>query len=153
MLTATQEKKEISLKNKTKILLVDDNEIIRIYFRDIFWIHGLENKYDLSVVESVEKAEKLIENPETRPEVVFCGLVMPLKQGDKTVVTPLAGFSLLEKIKSDPELKKIKVIIFSGHNEKRYRDRARKLGANSFLVKHKNMPRELVEFIENLNEK
>lgn len=153
MLTAIQEKKEILLKNKTKILLVDDNEIIRIYFRDVFWIHGLDDKYDLSVTESVEKAEKLIDDPKTRPEIVFCGLVMPLKQGDKTVVTPLAGFSLLEKIKSDPELKKIKVIIFSGHNEKKYRDRAHKLGVNSFLVKHENMPRELVEFIENLHTK
>lgn len=122
MLAATEEKKEILSKNKTKILLVDDNEIIRIYLRDVFWIHGLENKYDLSAVESIEKAEKLIENPKTRPEIVFCDLVMPVTGGDKTAMSSAAGFSLLEKIKSDPELKKIKVIIFSGHDEKKYRD-------------------------------
>lgn len=140
-----------SVENKKKILLVDDNEIIRLYFRDIFWIHGLDRKYDLNICQDIEKAEEVIKDPKTRPALVFSGLVMPIKQGDKMVVSPEAGFSILQKIKSNPDLKDIKVIIFSGYDEKKYQDRAKELGADSFLIKHDNMPRELVQFIENLN--
>lgn len=138
-------------EDKKKILLVDDNEIIRLYFRDVFWIHGLEDKYELSICKSIEEALELIENPKTRPELVFSGLVMPMKEDNKTTITAEAGFSLLEKIKSNAELKKIRVIIFSGHDDKKYQERAKELGAESFLVKHENMPRELVQFIENLD--
>ena len=154
MQTATHTKEDISLYKtnlKEKILLVDDNEIIRIYFRDVFWIHGLEDKYDLTICKNIEEAEKVVENKDTMPDIVFSGLVMPMKDKDKIVVSAEAGFHLLKKIKSSPKLKHIKVVIFSGYGEKKYRDRATELGVDSFLVKHENMPRELVEFIEHIN--
>lgn len=139
------------VKEKKKILLVDDSEIIRLYFRDIFWIHGLDSKYDLNICGDVEKAKQIVKDPLTRPSLVFSGLVMPIKQGNKTVSSPEAGFSFLSELKSDPELKKIHVIIFSAYDDKKYQDRAKELGADSFLAKQENMPRELVQFIENLN--
>ena len=138
------------MTQKQKILLVDDNEIIRIYFREIFWIHGLENQYDLTVAENIENAEGLINMPETRPDIIFLGLVMPMRQGLRTVTTPEAGFSLLQKVKSNPRTRSIKVVIFSGYDDKEYQDRAKELGADAYLVKHENMPQELVQFIEKL---
>ena len=51
---------------KQKILLVDDNELTRIYFREVFWLHGLEYKYDLFMAENIETAETLLEKVETR---------------------------------------------------------------------------------------
>ncbi len=138
-------------EGKKKILLVDDSEIIRLYFRDIFWIHGLDSKFDLNICADIDKAKQIIKDPNTRPALVFSGLVMPIKQGDKTVSSPEAGFSFLEELKSNPELKDIHVIIFSAYSDKKYQDRAKELGADSFLAKQENMPRELVQFIENLN--
>ena len=140
-------------KQKQKVLLVDDNEVVRIYFREIFWIHGLESQYELEMAESVEKAAELIDMPATRPDIVFLGLVMPLKQGSHIVTTPEAGFSLLQKIKTDPNLKHINVIIFSGYDEKEYKDRAQQLGADAYLLKHENMPQELIGFIEKFKER
>src|SRR3989338_485700 len=137
-------------KIKNKILLVDDSEIIRIYFRDIFWIHGLERKYDLTICRSIYQAENLIKDPKTRPRVVFTGLVMPIVEKNNTVVKVESGLSLLKMIKSDPELKNIIVVIFSGYDKKEYKDQATKDGADYFLLKHENMPLELVQFIENL---
>ncbi len=142
-----------SESSKIKILLVDNNEIIRIYFRDIFWIHGLDEKYDLAITETVEKAADIIKDEKTRPNVIFLGLVMPFASSGSLEPTAEAGFSILKMVKSDPELKKIKVIIFSGFDQKKYRDQARKLGADSYLVKHDNVPTELVKFIENLKMK
>src|SRR3990167_5953917 len=104
--------------DRIKILLVDDDEMLRIYFKDIFWIHNLEYKYELTVANNIKKAEEVINNPETCPNIIFLDLVMPIESGGRAIASPEAGLGLLKKIKSDPKLKIIKVIAFSGHNEK-----------------------------------
>lgn len=136
--------------NKIKILLVDDDEMVRIYFRDIFWIHGLEYKYELSTVENIKKAEGLINDPQTRPQIVFLDLVMPMEYQGKIITTPEAGFTLLKKIKSDPQLKNIIVIVFSGHEDEKLQKQAKDLGAETYLIKGDNLPKELVEFVEKI---
>ncbi|KKR88478.1 MAG: CHEMOTAXIS PROTEIN CHEV-CheY like protein receiver-like protein [Candidatus Wolfebacteria bacterium GW2011_GWA2_42_10] len=135
---------------RIKILLVDDDEMIRIYFRDIFWIHGLEYKYELTVADNLKKAEETINNPETRPNIIFLDLVMPIEKDGRVISSPEAGFSIIKKIKSDPNLKKIKIIVFSGHSEKSLQDQVKTLGAENYLVKGDNLPKELVEFVEKI---
>ena len=138
---------------KTKILLVDDDEMVRIYFRDIFWIHGMDEKYELNIVDNLKKANEIIDNPETRPNILFLDLVMPMETNGRTVISPEAGFNLLKKIKSDANLKNIKVIVFSGHTEEALQKEAEKLGAETYLRKGSNLPKELVEFVEKIASK
>ena len=134
-------------KNKQKLLLVDDNELTRIYFREVFWLHGLEYKYDLQMTETVEQAAKLVENEATRPDIIFLGLVMPMKINGTTVTTPEAGFNILRKVKSDPNLRRIKVVIFSAFDKQEYKDEAKKLGADAYLVKGQNLPQDILQFM------
>lgn len=141
------------ISQKIKILLVDEDEMTRIYFRDIFWIHGMDNKYDLTVVDNLKKAEEIITDSETCPDILFLDLVMPVEINGRIVISPEAGFGLLKKIKSDPNLKKIKVVVFSGHTEKYLQKEARKLGAEDYLIKNINLPKELAEFVENIAKK
>lgn len=138
------------ISQKIKILLVDEDEITRIYFRDIFWIHGMDAKYDLTITDNLKKAEEIIKNPETQPNILFLDLVMPVEINGQMVISPEAGFGLLKKIKSNPDTKKIKVIIFSGHTEESLQKEARKLGAETYLVKNINLPKELAEFVETI---
>ena len=138
--------------DRIKILLVDDDEMLRIYFKDIFWIHNLEYKYELTVCDNIKKAEEVINNPETRPNIAFLDLVMPIETGGRTIASPEAGLSLIKKIKSDPKLKNIKIIVFSGHNEKALMDKVKKLGAENYLIKGDNLPKDLVNFIEKVAE-
>ena len=134
---------------KQKLLLVDDNELTRIYFREVFWLHGLEYKFELEMAESLDQATNLIQNPQTRPEIIFLGLVMPMKIGGLTVTTPEAGFNLLRQIKSNVELKNIKVFIFSAFDNPEYQETAKQLGADSYLVKGQNLPGDILNFIDN----
>lgn len=133
---------------KKKILLVDDNEAIRIYFQDVFWIHGLEKHYDIIAANSIKKAEEIIKNPETRPDIIFLDLVMPFEKDGKIETTAEAGLSLLERIKKDPELKKIMVVVFSSFDESSYKEKAKKLGADQYLVKGDALPQDILAFIE-----
>ncbi|MEK9154754.1 MAG: response regulator [Patescibacteria group bacterium] len=136
--------------NKIKILLVDDDEMIRIYFRDIFWIHGLDNKYDLTTVESPQKAEAIISDPKTRPHIIFTDLVMPAEKDGRIITSPEAGLNFLKKIKTDPELKDVKVIVFSGHSEDTLKKQVKELGAENYMIKSDNLPKDLIEYVEKM---
>jgi CheY-like chemotaxis protein len=132
---------------KAKILLVDDEEIIRIYFHDIFWIYGFERRGDLTVVSNLAEAEKIVANPETRPDVIFLDLTIPQKIGERTVVDPEFSFAFLERIKKDPATKDVKVMIFSGHPEKEFQDEAQAKGADGFIHKEQSLPKDIVDVI------
>jgi DNA-binding NarL/FixJ family response regulator len=137
-----------------KILFIDDNEMMRIFFRDIFWIHGLANKYEVTTVDSVAKAEEIVLDVTKRPDVIFLDLLMP--------TDPLVGASsaqtepsvnLLKKIKESEDLKHIKVVVFSSFREKDIRERMISCGADHYLVKGDFMPKEIIDFVKNLNDK
>ena len=63
-------------KKKIKILLIDDDEMMRIYFRDIFWIHSKKDVYDVQMVSSFEEAEKIVKNENTKPDTIFLDVLM-----------------------------------------------------------------------------
>ncbi|HAS95381.1 TPA: hypothetical protein DCS99_03110, partial [Candidatus Wolfebacteria bacterium] len=46
--------------DKINILLVDDNEVIRIFFKDIFWLHGLGNQFHLEIASGVDEALAIV---------------------------------------------------------------------------------------------
>lgn len=134
-----------------KILLIDDDEMMRIFFRDIFWIHGHSGEYEITAVESVQKSEDLINNKETRPDIIFLDLLMPTAPGSGySSMKPDLSINLLKKIKSDEELKKIKVVIFSSFREKEMKEKLIGYGADDYLYKGDFMPKEILEFVKKL---
>ena len=134
-------------EQQKKILLVDDNEIVRIMFSNLFWLHGLDEQYELTTVSNIESAEALIKNPATRPDIIFTGLVMPHTKNGKVETTPEAGFSLLKYVKENPDTKDICVVIFSSYDDKEYQEQALALGADKYLKKSDNMPQDLINSI------
>lgn len=138
-------------KQRKKLLLIDDNEVVRIMFSNLFWLHGLDEKYELSAINRVEEVEAIISDPTKRPDIIFTGLVMPFAKDGKTITSPEAGFSLLKRIKGDPTTKDICVVIFSSYGEKEYQDQALELGAQMYLKKSDNMPQDLINTISCLS--
>ncbi len=137
---------------KKKILLIDDNEIVRLMFSNVFWLHGLDDKYELNTVGSIGEAFVFIENPTTKPDIIFTGLVMPFEKDGKKETSAEAGFSLLRRIKGDPATQSIRIVIFSGYNEQEYREQAISLGAEMYLQKGENMPQDLIQIIRSFDE-
>lgn len=136
---------------KKKLLLIDDNEIVRLMFSNVFWLHGLDDKYDLTTVGRIEEALVFLENPATRPDIIFMGLVMPFEKNGKIETSAEAGFSMLKRIKNNPETKPIRVIIFSSYNEEEYRAQALALGAEMYLKKDENMPQDIIKLIQSFD--
>ena len=140
-------------QKKKKILLIDDNEIVRLMFSNVFWLHGLNDDYELNTVGTIGEAWGFINKESERPDVIFTGLVMPFEKDGKIETSPEAGFSLLKKVKADPSTQSIRVIIFSSFNDEAYRTQALALGAEMYLRKGENMPQDLIEIIRSFNKK
>ncbi len=70
-----------------------------------------------------EEALKLLED-ET-PDIIILDILLP----------GISGFDVLEKIKVDPRLKSLPVVILSNFSQNNEIEKATKLGANKFLVK------------------
>jgi CheY-like chemotaxis protein len=61
----------------------------------------------------------------TPPDLVILDLMMPYED----------GFHLLEKVKNDPRLRDVPIVVYSAVSEKRYIERAIQTGADDYWVK------------------
>jgi CheY-like chemotaxis protein len=133
---------------KLKILLVDDDEIVGIYFHDIFWIYGFEDRLELAIATNLDDAERIVADATKRPDVIFLDLALPKKVGERTIIDPKYSFDFVERVKHDPKLASVKVMIFSGHSEKEYVDEAKARGADGYIHKEQSLPKDLIATIK-----
>ncbi len=140
-------------QKKIKILLVDDDEMMRIYFRDIFWIHGKSNKYEIIMVSSLEKAEELLKSPDTRPDTIFLDVLMSSKGAGCSAPAYQMALSLgfISRIKKNKDYSNINIIIYSGQKDEILKEEALKLGVDGYLAKGEIMPKEIILFTDKIH--
>jgi len=101
------------------ILIAEDEGALSGVLQSKLARHGFVVETAADGVEALEKMRM------TKPSLVLLDLIMPNKN----------GFQVLEEAKADPELKDIRIVIFSNLNQDEDRERVKKLGALDFLVK------------------
>lgn len=131
------------MEEKIKVLLIDDDEFIRLLVKDIFWVHG-KDKYQFFEAKNIEEAKKILN--EEKPNIIFLDLVF--QEGGKGAMSSL---SFLREIKSEPNTQNIKVIVFSGYPD--LKKQVLELGAEKFLIKGEYLPKELFEITEEIIKK
>jgi two-component system cell cycle response regulator len=103
----------------TRILSVDDSRTVRLVVMKAF------RDYDCQVFEAANGEEGLAAAAREKPDLILLDLTMPV----------MDGVTMLEKLKQDPALKAIPVIMLtaeSGRENMRY---TAQLGACDYLVK------------------
>jgi len=139
----------MEIKKKNKILLIDDDEMTRIYFRDIFWIHGRTDTYEVILSSNLNEALLFIENKETRPNIIFIDILMEEKDGKNDTSSQIKrSYDFVTKIKGDNNYSDIKIVIYSSHKDKKVEKEFIKLGVDGFLIKGDLMPKELIAFAD-----
>lgn len=124
---------------KEKILLVDDEELTRLEFAQIF--EDTKYKLDLAV-NSVEGLEKIKNNDY---DLILLDLIMPDLSNRQN---KRAGFELLTKIK---ELKpKLPIIMVSAETHARIAFQSLDLGASGYITKDKMTGPELINKVEGI---
>ena len=138
---------------KIKILLIDSDEMMRIYFRDIFWIHGRSDTYEITIAASFEEAEKKLADKETKPDTIFLDVMMSIPgENNSTDEQVKRTMSFIEKVKKNKDLAPLKIIIFSNQKDGSIKDEICKLGVDGYLVKGELMPKEIIDYTDKIHE-
>jgi DNA-binding response OmpR family regulator len=117
-----------------KILIVEDDKFLRELIAKKLKNEGFD------VVEAVDGKEGLKKIKEERPDLVLLDLILP----------GIDGFEVLARVKEDPNLAQIPVIILSNLGQREEVERGLKLGARDYLIKAHFTPGEIVEKIKNI---
>jgi CheY-like chemotaxis protein len=116
-----------------KIIAVDDHsEILNIITTKLS-----RNGYDVTPVNDATTAIETIRR--IMPDLVLLDIMMP----------KITGFDLCDQIKSDPQLKDIKVVFLTAKDMDFTRKKADELKADGFIPKPFS-PKELLSFINDL---
>ncbi len=123
----------------TKILSVDDSRTIRIIVGRAF------QSYDCQVCEAGNGEEGLAVAAREKPDLILLDVTMPV----------MDGVTMLTKLKEDPELKAIPVIMLTAESGRENVLHIAKLGVRDYLVKpfKENQLIEKVERIVPLQKK
>ena len=128
--TSNGAKKKNSSK---KLMVVDDDRFIT----KVYSIKLTHEGYDVILAYNGEEALKKAK--EEKPKLILLDLIMPR----------MDGFETLEKLKKDPKLKKIPVIVLSNLGQETDIERAKELGAEDYLVKSNVSLKYILEKISN----
>jgi len=131
-----------------RILSIEDDEFIRLFIKDVMWIHGANENIQFDTVSNTEAGLVRIKDPATRPHILFLDLMLPEKDGGSPDIEN--GMGVLEKVKTDPDLMSIKVLVFSSLKEAEVKEKVMRLGADRYMVKGEYLPAELIATVKEI---
>lgn len=117
----------------SKILLVEDDEMLHGMYTQKFKIHG----YD--VVSAYDGAEGVKLAASEAPDLILLDVIMP----------KMDGFVALKKIRNADESKDIPVILLTNLGQEEDVRKGKELGANDYFIKANHTPQEVVDKVKN----
>jgi len=120
---------------KSILLVEDDPFLIDIYSKKF-----KESGFNFEVVQDGEKALKRIE--EKKPDLLLLDIVLP----------GIEGWEIIRRIKNNPLLKDLKIIILSNLGQTQEVKKGLRLGAIKYLIKAHYTPSEVVKEVKKVLE-
>ena len=121
-----------SREKKVKILLIEDDPFLSSMYSTKF---EMEN-FEVAAAEDGAKGLSLASSH--KPDIILLDILMP----------KMNGFEVLEKLKTDKEMKDIPVILLTNLNQRDDIEKGMALGAVDYLIKAHFMPSEVVDKIK-----
>lgn len=117
---------------KLKILLVEDDRVLAEMYLDKFRQAGLEVSLAFEAREGLELALK------EKPDLVVLDILLPREN----------GVFFLEKLRENPKIAAMPVLVFSNYDDPVVKRQAMKLGALAYLLKTNYTPKKIIEKIK-----
>ena len=117
-----------------KILVIEDDK----FLRELISQKLLKEGYDIA--EAMDGEKGIEEIKKDAPGLILLDLILP----------GIDGFEVLARIKADPEMSKIPVIILSNLGQKDDIEKGLKMGAADYLIKAHFTPAEIIEKIRSV---
>lgn len=115
-----------------KILFIEDDPDQIFLYNSVFEMEG----WLLLTAANLKDTVNIINRD--KPDLILLDLML----GE------IDGLEILKKIKTDPEMKKIPVVVFTNFERKGIKEEALSLGAEDFILKVKITPGELIAKIK-----
>jgi DNA-binding response OmpR family regulator len=119
---------------KKKILIIEDEKDLRFFIVRALKEEGFEIIEAIDGEEGIEKAKK------EKPDLILLDLLLP----------GISGYEVLARIKKDPEMEMIPVLILSNLGQQEEIEKGLKLGAVDYLIKANFTLDEIVERIKKI---
>ena len=117
-----------------KILIIEDDPLMSRMYQKIFNFEGYE------VVMAVYGQEGLDKARISNPTILLLDIMMP----------KMNGIQVLEKLKTDPQTKKIPVIMLTNLAGMQDADAALSKGAVKYIVKSEHEPKEVAKMVKEI---
>jgi len=114
---------------KVNVLLVEDDVFLSGIYQKKFEMEG----FKVTTADNGEKA--VVEAKKKKPDIVLLDILLP----------KLDGFAVLEKLKADPEVKDVPVILLTNLGQKDDVEKGLEAGAVDYLIKAHFKPSEVVD--------
>lgn len=121
----------------TKILLVEDDEMLHDMYTQKFKTHGYDVVSAYNGVEGVKLAEA------EQPSLILLDVIMP----------KMDGFVALKKIRKNPSTVNIPVILLTNLGQEEDVKKGKELGADDYFIKANHTPQEVVDKVNELLKK
>ena len=118
------------------IFLTEDDPLMGDLYARAFKLNNL----DFKIVSNGEEVINTLKSMNPKPDIILLDVMMPKK----------SGFDVLSEIKEDQNLKDIPVILLTNLEEEKDKKRGLSLGAESYLVKSRYGPKEIVSKIKEI---
>jgi len=115
-----------------KILIIEDDKFLRELIAQKL------SKENFAVSEAIDGEEGIKRIKEEKPDLILLDLILP----------GIDGFEVLSRMKEEPVLSSIPVIILSNLGQKEDVERGLKLGAVDYLIKAHFTPGEIIEKVK-----
>ena len=115
-----------------KILIIEDDQRINKVYRAKLMVEGIDVAVALDGEEGLRKVYS------EKPDLILLDLMLP----------KISGFDILKKIKSDPKVKDIPVLVLSNLAQEKEIEKGKALGAEDYLVKTNFSIQEVMEKIK-----
>ncbi|MBZ9569527.1 response regulator [Patescibacteria group bacterium] len=114
------------------ILIIEDDKFLRDLMAQKLTKEGYE------ILEAIDGEIGIKKVREEKPDLVLLDLILP----------GIDGFEVLSRMKENPDLAKIPVIILSNLGQREDVERGLKMGAVDYLIKAHFTPREIIDKIK-----
>jgi DNA-binding response OmpR family regulator len=121
-------------ENNFKVLIVDDDDVIRETYVQIF------KQKKAEVISAKDGVEGLDLATKEMPDVIMTGIIMPR----------MDGFQMIKALRENVQTSDIPIAILSHLGREEDRKKADELGIVNFIVQGSVTPNELVDRIKNL---
>jgi len=117
-----------------KILIIEDDPLMQRLYQKIFTFEKYEVETAADGEEGLDKARK------TKPTLILLDIMMP----------KMNGLQVLEKLKADPDLKKIPVVMLTNLAGQKDAETALAKGAVKYIVKSEYEPKQVADMVKGI---